>query len=66
MHQVGNYKVLCFDRICYVKIYFSAILKVDRHKCLFNKEVKFISFEASKKHVQVHRVIMIKITEIFL
>ena len=34
-NQVGNYKVPCFDKICYVKIYFSAILKLDRHKTSF-------------------------------
>ena len=57
-HQVGNYKVPCFDKICYVKIYFSATLKLDRHKTFIKKEIKFISFEASKKHVRVHSIFL--------
>ena len=35
-HQAGNYKVMCFDKICYVKICLSAILKLERHKTYFS------------------------------
>ena len=44
--QIGNYKVLCFNKISYVKIYFSAILKLDKHETYFqygNQVYKFRS-----------------------
>ena len=49
MHQV--YKVPSFNRMPSVKINFSAIHEVHKAKPLFNKGTKFISFEASYKHV---------------
>ena len=35
-------------------------------KRLFNKEIMFISFEASKKHVQVHSIFLLYLSSPFL
>ena len=56
--------ILCFNKISYAKIYLSAILV--SIKRLFNKEIKFISFEASKKHVGVHSIFLLYLSSPFL
>ena len=35
-------------------------------KRLFNKEIMFISFEASKKHVRVHSIFLLYLSSPFL
>ena len=35
-------------------------------ECLFNKEIMFISFEASKKHVRVHSIFLLYLSSPFL
>ena len=35
MHQAGNYQVQCFNKLSYVKIYFSVIVKLDKQKTSF-------------------------------
>ena len=53
-----------------MKIYFSAILKLDINmlgmKRLFNKEIKLINFKASKKQVRVPSIFLLYLASPFL
>ena len=34
-------------------------------QCLFNKKIKFIIFEANKKHMQVHSILLLYFSSLF-
>ena len=65
MHQVGNYKVLCFGKIGYVKIYFSVILKLDRHRTSFQYWNQVHKFQ-SKQEMCDHSIFLLYLSLPFL
>ena len=47
----------------FILVQFLSEISIKRH---FNKEIKFISFEASKKHVRVHSILLLYLSSHFL